>query len=585
MANVNIDIALSELPNYNAAKHLWGIGSEIREQLYSFFTNHKRNVFYTFEYESNKELLSRINSNMLDVYNSYGLYFTKDVRNAIRYFVLIIPKDVFYAAADNPKALQDYVDTFFIENKVSEEHIGFSVIECTKGEQAEFLNRLLCDGENITAYKDFYERYRVENPGFNFNEMTDTSRYTDHPAFRGYTFINFAKLVAENRCFHAVGYMRTLNLQLELLKKVESLGGAHVMFYCNTKDISIPYEDRVLFQGKYQMVLGTMYVKYAAYLVLKYGYKFDVPDKMHKRFIAEMAELISPSHRYVGRYLEYLENPVPIAIKQPSMHPAFLCRRKKSPTDFVCITVQYVEIDSGSYTVLPCAAKSERFCLSAIEVLQITDVYNLHTHNYVEGRAEMRRLQQMLDSVQEALSELNSSVTESLDCSNTLIFRKDGHLYAGYVSDIKVRKRYSTQIFTQGYSFIEDKDFDEQTLKTLIDVRCYPDFDVLFKRDIRNLFGGLDDTSDGFINTITNHNQENVTEACGLYYDSVGLWNHGSSLLRGKQITRLTNCGLPIKGLRRNFLSFFGGPHPFLGKNVDADKPTLELDYTIWEDC
>ena len=128
-------------------------------------------------------------------------------------------------------------------------------------------------------------------------------------------------------------------------------------------------------------------------------------------------------------------------------------------------------------------------------------------------------------------------------------------------------------------------DFDEQTLKTLIDVRCYPDFDVLFKRDIRNLFGGLDDTSDGFINTITNHNQENVTEACGLYYDSVGLWNHGSSLLRGKQITRLTNCGLPIKGLRRNFLSFFGGPHPFLGKNVDADKPTLELDYTIWEDC
>lgn len=582
METLNRILDITELEPYNSVKQAYDVQSNIRMQLYTFFKTHEQGIFYTFEYPSSKELLKYINSEHLDIYHLYGLYFEDGARNAIHNYLMPIPSDVFRGMADDPQVFSRHVDSFCKKYGITEDEITFSVIECSKQEQSDYINRLLAAGRNVDVYRKCYKEYKIDNPGFNFDVIVAGSKYEQCPAFRGCTFVNFAKFLVESGCMRAVGYSHTIYLQLELLRKLEAMDPDTVVFYCNPDDIAIPYQQKVSIYGPYHETVYRLYVVFAAYLTVKHNFRFDMPDRLFQRYVTSVRDLSARQKRYLDRYLEYVDNPIPVSVIQEDGQPAFLCQQKKASTDFVQLTMQYFEVEDGE--CIPDSYTMERLMLKDIELLHVTDLYRLHTLDYEEGRAEMMRLQALLDKVQAELCRKKLVVMESLDCSNTILFRKDGKLYVGYVSEVNAKKHYSTRIILPGYEYQEDKDFSARELSAMMDIRCFPDYRMLFKQDITPLFHAPDETSDGFLSILAEHHQEAATEACGLAYDSIGMWHKCSRLLRGRRVSKLLNCKIPVTGIRRNFLSFFGGPHPYRGKDNVLGKPTLNLDYELWRD-
>lgn len=586
MGSKNMIVDCKQFPKYSDATHLFGIGNEFREQLYKFFKRYQQGIFYTISADDNKELLSYINADALGVYNSYGIYFKDGFRNTIKKYVLIIPADVFCSAASSPEVLEQYVASFCNAHDIESDSIEFCVVELGKDDQFKHIDRLLREGKSVAAYKNFFQHYDVENSGYSFRDTTYVSRYQNHKLFKNCKFINVATLVAKNGCLKSTVYLATLKLLAQLLDEMETLGSKDVMFYCSAQDLSIPYADCEVFRKDNCALLNSLYVKFAAYLTLKRNFKFDIPDDLFFSYQIEMASLLDPKFRYLDRYLEFLASGTAYAIKYSNGHQPFLCIRKPSKADYVSLVVQHVNLDideSEQFCIRDKTVACSKILLSGIKLLHVTDFYQMHTRDFEQGRKEMLRLQRLLDIFQDALFEYNEKVDSfSLDCSNVIFYKDEAGYKLGYVSDINAQCNYKTQCFTRGYDFVEDKSFNLDELKALNDIRCYPDYGVLYKGDGSD-FPALDDTAEGFIDTIMKHNPENITSSCGICYDSIGLWANCSSYLRGRSITGFaTDCKLPIRGLRREFLSFFGGPHPYLGQGARDEKPVLNIGHELW---
>lgn len=122
-----------------------------------------------------------------------------------------------------------------------------------------------------------------------------------------------------------------------------------------------------------------------------------------------------------------------------------------------------------------------------------------------------------------------------------------------------------------------------ERLHSLLDIRAFADYDVLVKDGAIKNLGRLDDTAEGFLMQLCANSQTNLLGGSDLHYDTVALWDSTCEMYRGVKLKHFTdNNNLPVLGLRKNFLTFFGGPHPYRGKGADS-KPILNLNQAMWD--
>ena len=112
-------------------------------------------------------------------------------------------------------------------------------------------------------------------------------------------------------------------------------------------------------------------------------------------------------------------------------------------------------------------------------------------------------------------------------------------------------------------------------------MRAFTDYDILVKKDMMTKLPKICDTAIGVITQLCTTNQENISENCGLPFDTVCLWDRLASSFRSSRVTRISTL-VPVMGLRKSFLTFFGGPQPYKGSGSANSKPTLALDRALW---
>ena len=310
-----------------------------------------------------------------------------------------------------------------------------------------------------------------------------------------------------------------------------------------------------------------------------------VEEKSYWECSHGILELFSKENVYLSDYLESLRRPIMVGVlnygkngfhtiaKRNTYEPVNLSYRIK------CVKVQ--ENKDGECTRLQ-IKDDEVFNMHCddrdISVLDIRDYYDLHTKDFKKGACESDMLFSFLSNIHTILE-----VTEvSLDVSNAIVFRMKDDIYAGLLEKINFKVTYDTSSLLKDYSHKGSVELDEVKYTTsLLDIRAYEDHAMIIGNP-KILQRKLPNTSRGFLVPLLCHVAANINETCGLHYDDVGLLGIPTKACRGIAVNKLLKCGLPLKGLQNNFLTFFGGPHMYLGETVNGVRTPLKIDQNLW---
>lgn len=564
-------------------KHEYGIRGNFYNQIYKFFKKYEPGKLYILSSEMLEDGLAKyVDVNMEQYYNMYGIYFRDGILNKINLWMAPIPRDIF--VKNDNAAIEEYLDEYAERYNLREAEIGICVVEMEVSEQKDYIRNLISEGDadNVIG---FYDSYSVANYDFGLQVYkNDNDYYVDlQKQYAGKKLINFAKIMIKHNC----AALRERSVIIASYKNtiddiVETATDNTVYYYAPyAKDIE--QKDRDLLvraNGKF----GRMgYVNLAAYLALKHGIKFDIPDGFEAEYLAALQSMCKPSNMYACDYLNSLKNPPAIAVLCRDNGYAFLYQRTKSAKDLYSITVAMSEIEESDSGFSLCNNDVETTKLNAFstEILKITDYYDMHTYDYKHGLAEMQRLQKLTDAFQKLLTSKDIiKLNMSLDCSNTVILRYAGKLYVAYLMKKDVLYHYKTRPIAKGYTEYDSATVNENTLRSLIDMRAFTDYDLLIKKESLARLPQISDTAIGVITQLGTTNQESVSESCGLPFDTVCLWDRLVSSFRAARVARISTS-IPVMGLRKDFLTFFGGPHPCRGGSLES-KPTLTLERSLW---
>lgn len=578
-------INLEDLPKYSDSSKLLGITHPIFEQLFKFFEKFERGYVYSVQVGDGEDLFSYIQPDLINIYNKYGIFFDEHIKTTVDCYCMDIPEDVFYKELKSPGHIEEYTNTFCKKYNISKSSIGFSVIRVDVDTQFELLNNIEDSLGILKSYLTCCSTYNIDNQGYYASMNNPIERLQKIPFYQSYTFINVAKYIAENGCLASTVYMRTIELTKELLTTISELGSENTVFYLFLDDYAIAPAYRNLLRKHRTYVMQTLYVYIAAYLTLRESFKFHIQPELDLYYDNAVKALSNKDSRFLGNYIEQLKNPVPYAIKKAYGNPAFLCQRVPDETDILKLTVSYCDVnfDGDNFVLESEAVHTSYLDAYNIEILDITKFYDLHTTDFIKGNSEMLRLHKILTKIQKCINkDLSRQPDFSLDCSNTLLFKLKNEYKIGYVSRIEANINYKLKCLTKGINYTCIKGFDLLEMSSLTDIRCYLDYETIFTGKLPDLtsFPALDETAEGFIIAALNATNESIASNCGLHYDSVGLWHIASILFRGLGVKKLIKCGIPAIGLRSEFLTFFGGPHPYSPTHLD--KPTLRLNSNLW---
>jgi len=258
---------------------------------------------------------------------------------------------------------------------------------------------------------------------------------------------------------------------------------------------------------------------------------------------------------------------------------------------------------------------------------------------YEVGAAESKRLLKFLNKCMKILSLSKDNFDNqylpaytALDCSNTLIFEytdpatNETNFYVGYVYNIDYEVLYKIRLcndYINNYVFhkklklndlyytfpvqvccdvrpdtcIEAQGMDTEWVKFFSPDQREPNWDTIdldakvFRNERYNIitnqyedYSPINDYSIGMVCACVSVCSENITNTCGLHYDTLGYWHLYAKVLRGESLKpcMVRTDEVPVRVLRKNFLTYFGGPHPYLGRNPERNKPWLNFTPSLW---
>ena len=576
-------ISIYSFPQKSSEKNVYGL-SGINLQLYEFYCRGKRgnDVQYLLEHPDYFTLNQYVYTDLVDVYAKYGIYFREGLREEFTVGIVAIPRDVFFSDVVALKAYLREKSTSVCEG-ISEVHF---IAEVSEEEQKKFLDNMNASMREV--YADLVEEFTFLNiyTGF-IARKSVLGTLKDDPFFNKKHLVNMLQLLIKNDCLsERTDYNVIINAYDKLLDDCLQMASndKDICFYFDEMDFN--YENCALINAREKF--ANFYERYypfiASYLKL-HGVLCYVEEKSYWECSHGILELFSKENVYLSDYLESLRRPIMVGVlnygkngfhtiaKRNTYEPVNLSYRIK------CVKVQ--ENKDGECTRLQ-IKDDEVFNMHCddrdISVLDIRDYYDLHTKDFKKGACESDMLFSFLSNIHTILE-----VTEvSLDVSNAIVFRMKDDIYAGLLEKINFKVTYDTSSLLKDYSHKGSVELDEVKYTTsLLDIRAYEDHAMIIGNP-KILQRKLPNTSRGFLVPLLCHVAANINETCGLHYDDVGLLGIPTKACRGIAVNKLLKCGLPLKGLQNNFLTFFGGPHMYLGETVNGVRTPLKIDQNLW---
>lgn len=577
---LNINLLEHKTPEENE----FGIHGVMR-QLYDFYfvKGNSRDVNYHITCNDVVTLNEYLYDNT-DAYERFGIYVKDGIVSDLQYRLECIPNDVF--SNKDVSVIKDYM------LKLRKEALdkGFTDVEFII--QVPLYEQRSIIGSNIgqlDSYVDLLNEFNFINLDYSLlSQKNVVSSLKKMPVYKDKTLVNMLSLMVKSGCLaQGIGACSTVYRQNTLIQECIKMynENKNIVFYYDETDASALAGLTANNVLSLNSVEKYVYTSIAAYLTV-HGVPCHVNRIYFRTFEAAVCEYNTGKNTYLSDRIAQLRNPLRMGVLNSIENGNFKSIAQLIGDINLTFQIRFIALEDTSpgkhLTLSDSEYREINFDYRDINIRDIRDFYDLHTMDYAKALEELQALDGLLTNAWEIL-EIKD---RALDCSNTLVFEFEGGLKLGYLTQLKYSAKYRLTPLARGYSIKNEIYLDEEALGSLVDIRAYSDYRAIcgtaLARDPDLLARQLPNTSIGFLITGAHKSAENITEASGIPFDAIALHSKVTSLLRGDNINVLVKCGLPIKGLQKNFLTYFGGPVPYHGESPLDKKAKLDIGPNIW---
>lgn len=585
-----IKIDVTQFPMKNDTKNEYGLNG-INRQLYEFFYVQKnaRNTLYRITYPDYLTLRKYTYDNLEGLYARYGIYFEEGLREETTAIMEVVPEDVFCSDATSLKV--------FLDSKCASAEgellpVVF-VAEVSEDKQRVFFDTM--SSENKELYKDIIDRYEFLNIYSDFAYRRNILEHLQKdPWYKTKKLRNMLDILLEKDCLvERTNYNAYIACYKTFLDECLRIGEQepNTCFYFDETTFDYSTCKLINVKARFEDFYNRLYPFIAAYLKL-HNVTCYVEDRGQWECSHGIIDSYSKDNLFLCDYLKSLRTPIPIGILNSGKggFASMVTRKNSVPISLTyrIKAIKVIECNVDGVTRLQVADDDIRnlHCDDRdIEVLDFREYYDLHTRDFEKGKSESSLLFSLLNNIHTLLGVKDVS----LDVSNAILFKMSGSLHIGQLEKLNYKVTYKTKSLLRGYKYEGEIEMDEaKYTSAVLDIRAFDDYPLILgggtasKEITQKLSRKLPNTVNGILVALLCHTAANITEDCGLYYDEVGLFGIPTKACRGTSVNQLVKCGLPLRGLQNTFLTYFGGPHMYLGKNVDSARTTLRIDQNLW---
>ncbi len=323
--------------------------------------------------------------------------------------------------------------------------------------------------------------------------------------------------------------------------------------------------------------LDSMWCRIAAYCTMRYGMKFAMPDGDDRVFLQYCKDMHSRFYCHCTDYLRILQRLPDITVHSGASFMSYAVLDRKLLQEYpdryrLLVSYKYFPLEGEQWRI--------EEALSPLDKLDLVDV-NSYFHMDV---SDVRSALSSLYRLRELCDRFNLVCPErTFDCENIFIFREGGKDYLALLDSVTGALPFHLIPVIPGYPEIKVV-LSAGELTELCDVRvlaCTYWNNRMFCKALgrtlktSELYWYYPKSSVGilYVNSRVLPGVANNLE--GIDFDTVGLWNSISSQLRGDLIENPLLKVFPLKGLKREFLTYYGGPHP-------CGDTTLNVQESLW---
>lgn len=555
--------------------------SKAYAKLYNFYSQDPTRIGELFVISEKVSVGEYIPSNAISLFSEFGIRssYMRYQSNCVAKCLLIIPAHAMVSAAE----LESFIASRSLElqQQLEADNEEFltnermdCVIEMTKQSQIDLCKMMLACGReaelaNMIDLLSLYKCYNLYlyTGQISRRKRTPLDNYKKYecngvPLFR---FVLVDDLLAKYNCFTQNYYTNAKNIT-ELVNEFRTLAKSNSLFYADILDV---FDDAIVCEKCHAPsadTLASFWCKVAAYCTMAYSMKFCIPDGFSDVFTHYCAQMHSRLYCHCGDYLKMLQNIPEISVKLSPLFNSYAYLNKNmiaaNPRLYnIRVAYQYYELDNSGWRI-----EHANSPLADLEIIDINSVCQMNTtdvNTAVQNSAKLKSLLQRFDTVQD-------NQTSTFDCTNTFAFRKDGKTCIALLKQLSGKLPFiMTPVDGKLNAFKVDLDVTQ--LERLQDVRVL--FSTIYMKKVFDKLCGretkqsefnwyLPETSIGlmFLNEeILPGVSDNITP---VKYDTLGLWNPVSLQLRGNLSDSKLTTVIPLKGLKREYLTYYGGPVP-----------------------
>lgn len=534
--------------------------------LYTFYKEDDNRIGRLFEVPPSMNYSDVFPIHAIEMISDFGIRssYASFVKDKADRSLIIIPDE----AMSSVTALREFIEEWELSHVPCTDY----VLEMSHERQEEWRKWMLTSGRDdelneiislLASYTSF-NCYLAEDREGRKREsgVKDYNNLTVHgkPLF---DLVYVDDIFSDYNCFTGYYNFNVNNINL-LVGALRNMAKPNTLFYLSALD---NLDSAVVMEKTHASSLDqldSMWCRIAAYCTMRYGMKFAMPDGDDKVFLQYCRDMHSKLFCHCTDYLRILQRLPEITVHSgvSFMSYAILNRKlmQKYPEKYrLLVSYKYFPLEEKQWRIEEALSP-----LDTLDLVDINSVFHLDIQDVRTAIISLYRLRELCERFNLVCPE------RTFDCENIFIFREDGKLYLALLDSITGSLPFRLIPVIPGYPEIK-VELSAWELTGLCDVRVLACtywnnklFSQVLGRTLKTseLYWYYPKSSVGIL-YVNSRVLPGVTKHLeGIDFDTIGLWNSVSSQLRGDLTNNQLVSVFPLKGLKREFLTYYGGPHP-----------------------
>lgn len=551
----DILISVDEIPA-KGGSNPYKISNDTYLQIYNFYADgqHSQKNRYVVEFGDYYKV--DVITGDFGVYRRVGIYFSDDVVDSRREFILIL----------KPEHLESRVtleeEILRQKSVIGCDSFSFLVVEKAYGyrdskEQDNALIRSVLP--DITVMNDGFPRLVRALGTLSFMEKC---RYCD-----------IAPLM--NEFFFCTGSSVTNIRHVDkICKAIEETAGKYDLYYCDEGKLS---EYNKIGSQSFRGTLGAI----ATYLTFKNGIHFDLTPEQETYVTRNAARIASRDYNYLDDYLRFVRNPLNFGLFIKDDNVYFCVKNVKAMQRATykyrhTIGIDEVAFDLGSRQITETESTSVSYNLDSIELLSVENVFHLDDRDWEVAYQGLLELDRCLVEFEKILSQKKAiGESEALGITNILLFRVNGRCRLGYVQTVQGITPYVINPVDSSFSSF-GHEFSVQDYPGILDCWIAADSQKWVEAFMRasyisgsNIHYALPRHFRGILFSDIRANSEalgSLGSVCTL--EEMGVWYPALVQFRGRYGKQLFDYVIPSAAMNTRLITYYGGPFTVKSPNI-----------------